>query len=354
MTRRSLLAAIPAAAQALHAAEPLRLPQKVRIGLIGVEGHTSEILNHLKDLPDVELVAVADPDPKATARVARGPQSATHQYTDYRQLLDKEKLDMAAIGGPNGTRAEIILACVARKLHIVAEKPLAIERQDLDRIRHAVVQQNVRLTMLLPMRFLGTYCALKRAVDQGLIGEVAQISAQKSYKLEQRPDWMRHRATYGGTIPYIAVHMVDLMRFTSGRDMVEAVSFQGRIGHPEMGDMENTTATIFRLDNGGAATLHMDYLRPETAPTHGDDRLRLAGPEGVIEYQDSTGVTIVTGKEKPHPVTDLPPTRSLFLDFLDSVYNGKPVGLGMPDIWRVNEIVLAARESAERHTMVKI
>ena len=353
MTRRSVLAGIPIAAQALRAAEPLRLPQKVRIGLIFVEGHTGEVLTHLKDLPDVELAAVADPDPAARARVAR-TQSAARQYSDYRQLLDKEKLDMVAIGGPNGARAEIILASVARKLHIVAEKPLAIERPDLDRIRKAVAQQNVRLSMLLPMRFLGTYRALKRAVDQGLIGEVAQISGQKSYKLEQRPDWMRHRSTYGGTIPYIAVHMVDLMRFTTGRDMVEAVSFQGRIGHPEMGDMENTTATIFRLDNGGVATLHMDYLRPETAPTHGDDRLRLAGPEGVVEYQDSTGVTIVTGKEKPHAITDLPPTRSLFLDFLDSVYNGKPVGLNMPDIWRVNEIVLAARESAERHAMVKI
>src|SRR5262249_54148452 len=153
-----------------------------------------------------------------------------------------------------------------------------------------------------------------------------------------------HRNTFGGTIPYIAVHMVDLMRWSSGREMVEAVSFQGRIAHPEMGDMENTTATIFRLDNGGKAALHMDYLRPETAQTHGDDRLRLAGTKGVVEFQEATGVTVVTEKEKPRTISALPPNRSLFLDFLDSVYNNKPVGLSMSDIWRVNEIVLAARE----------
>jgi len=355
LTRRSLLAAAPLAAQAVRAAaEPLRLPQKVRLALIGVEGHTGEVIGRLPLLPDVELVAVSDTEPKAAARIARGNLAGVRQYTDYRQLLDREKLDMAAICGPNGTRAEIILACVARKLHIVAEKPLAIERTDLDRIRRAVERSGVRLTSLLPMRFAGPYLAIKRAVDAGAIGEVAQISAQKSYKLEDRPDWMRHRATFGGTIPYIAIHMVDLMRWSSGREMVETVSFQGRIGHPEMGDMENTTATIFRLDNGGAAALHMDYLRPETAPTHGDDRLRLAGPGGVVEFQEATGVTLITGKEKPQTITDLPPSRSLFLDFLDSVYNGKAVGLSMPDIWRVNEIVLAARESAERHAMVRI
>jgi len=121
-----------------------------------------------------------------------------------------------------------------------------------------------------------------------------------------------------------------------------------------MGDMENTTASIFRLDNGGTAALHMDYLRPETAATHGDDRLRLAGTKGVVEYQAATGVTVLSEKEKPHVVTELPPGRSLFLDFLDSVYNGKPVGLSMPDIWRANEIVLGARDSAERHGFVKV
>ena len=71
--------------------------------------------------------------------------------------------------------------------------------------------------------------------------------------------------------------------------------------------MENTTATLFRLDNRGTAALRMDYLRPETAPTHGDDRLRLAGTRGVLEYQAATGLTLVTAKEKPRVITDLPP-----------------------------------------------
>jgi predicted dehydrogenase len=350
------MAGLPVAAQqAVRAAEPpLKLPRKVRLALIGVQGHIGEVTGRLQQAPDVELVAVSDTDPKAAARVARGPLAGVRQYTDYRQLLDRERLDMAAVCGPNGTRAAIVLASVERGLHIVAEKPLAIERAGLDQIRAAVARKSVRLSMLLPMRFSSPYLALKQAVDSGAIGEVAQISAQKSSKLGEREEWMRRRSSFGGTIPYIAIHMVDLMRWSSGREMLEAVSFQGRIGHPEMGDMENSTASIFRLDNGGTADLHMDYLRPETAPTHGDDRLRLAGTRGVVEFQAATGVTLVTEKEKPRTIVDLPAGRSLFLDFLDSVYNGKPVGLSMPDIWRVNEIVLAAREAAERHTIVRI
>jgi predicted dehydrogenase len=342
ITRRSLLAA---------AAVPvLRLPKKIRVGVIGMEGHLGEVLNPIQGLPDVELVCASDSEPARMAKLA----PPVRRYSDYRQMLDKEKLDIVGIGGSNGGRAAIILECAARKVHVASEKPLAIERADLDRIKKAVQQNGIRLTMFLPMRFSGPYLALKQLVETGAIAEIAQIDAQKSYKLGERSAWMLRRESYGGTIPYIAVHMVDLMRWISGREFVEAVSFQSHIGYPEYGQMENTTGSLFRLDNGGVAVLHMDYLRPETAPTHGDDRLRLAGTRGVVEYQEATGVTVVTGGEKPRTITDLPKDRSLFLDFLDSVYNGKPAGLPLSDIYRVNEIVLAARESAERRAFVKV
>jgi predicted dehydrogenase len=203
------------------------------------------------------------------------------------------------------------------------------------------------------MRFGSVYRSMKAIVASGEIGEVAQMGAQKSYRLGERAEWVRHRSTYGGTIPYIGVHMVDLMRFTSGRELVEAAAYHSRVGYPELGYMQNTTSTIFRLDNGGTAALRMDYLRPAAAPTHGDDRLRLAGTKGVLEYQRDTGLTLVTGGKKPHVITDLPPGRSLFVDFLESLYLGKPVGLSHEDIFRVSEIVVAAHESAERGQFVK-
>jgi predicted dehydrogenase len=336
------------------AQEIVRLPKKVRLAIIGLEGHTSEILDPLDRLPDVELAAVWDRDPKFAHDFAAGKHGrGARAYDDWRELLDHEKLDMVGICGTNGERAEILIECARRKLHIVAEKPLAITSADLDRVKHAVAESGIRLTMLISMRFESMYRALRQIVAAGEIGDVAQISAQKSYKLGERAEWMRDRSTFGGTIPYIAVHMVDLMRWTSGRELVETVSFQGRVGFPQLRDMENTTATIFRLDNGGTAALHMDYLRPDTAHTWGDDRLRLAGTRGVAEYQAATGVTLVTEKRPPHQVTDLPPDGSLFLDFLSSVYLGKTPVLELPDIYRVNEIVLTARDSADRHEMLK-
>lgn len=253
ITRRSWLNAAAATSarpqSAVPSSEPLlRLPHKIRMALLGVEGHVSEVLSPLDRLPDVELTAIYDPDPKAIAAiVAHNPRAANARaYSGWRSMLDRERLDLAVIAGSNAERAPAILACAERNLHIVSEKPLAIEMADLQKIEESVAQHKIRLTMLLPMRFSPPYRGMKQIVDSGAIGEVAQISAQKSYKLGPRPEWMRHRATFGGTIPYIGVHMVDLMRWVSGRELVEAASFQTRIGYPEMLDMENTTATLFR------------------------------------------------------------------------------------------------------------
>jgi predicted dehydrogenase len=335
--------------------ETVRLPQKVRLAIIGLEGHIGEILRPMDRLPDVELVAIQDRNPSLMRQVATGKHGEhAQQYGDWHELLDHEKLDIVGICGTNGERAEIILECARRKLHVVAEKPLAILSADLDGIKKAVAESGIHLTMLIEMRFEGPYRALKQIVESGDIGDVAQMAAQKSYKLGDRAEWMRHRSTFGGTIPYIAVHMVDLMRWTSGRELVEAVSLHNRVGHPELQDMENVTATIFRMDNGGIASLRMDYLRPDTAPTWGDDRLRLAGTCGVAEFQEASGLTLVTDKRGPRQITDVPPDGSLFIDFLNSVYNGHNAGLVLRDIYRVNEIVLAARDSADRHQFVRL
>jgi predicted dehydrogenase len=353
LTRRSLLAGAAAAAAP---AATLRLPARVRVAIVGVEGHPGEITQPLDNMPDVEVTAIADADAAALARFQRGSRHLANAktYSDYRRMLDAEKPDVVAVCNSNGDRAAAILEAVQRKHNVIAEKPLAMTRADLDRVKAAVARNRIQLGMLLPMRFAPPYLMLKQIVDRGEIGEVVQISAQKSYQLEDRPDWFKHRETYGSTIIWIGPHMLDLMRFTSGRNFREVSSFMGRPQFPESGSMETSTATCFHLDNGGTATLHMDYCRPATAPTHGDDRLRLAGTKGVAEYMESTSVTLMTGDQKPHRIENLPPAGSVFRDYIAHVYAGAPAGLPLADIYAVCEATIATHEAAIQKRLIPL
>ncbi len=272
-----------------------KTPGKVRVGLAGFDGHPEEILRVFPQSPGLELVSVADDasDPAARAAGLKDPFAAkAHHYDALDDMLAHEKLDVVALCNNGGRRAAAIRACAARKIDVIAEKPLALNRADLDAVYATVKRSGIRLGMLLPMRFDSPYLAMRRIVQSGEIGEVIEMDAQKSYQLGPRPEWQKHAATYGSTILWIAIHGIDLMLCASaGCRFTEVASLQSRVGFPEIGDMQNVTASIFRMDNGGAASLHMDYLRPDSAGLHGDDRLRVAGSLGVVEYQESTGVT---------------------------------------------------------------
>lgn len=349
MTRRTLLSALPAMAA------PLRLPQKIRCALLGLDGHTGEVLEPLPQLPDVEMVAIADPDPKTVARFAKNPKLATaHTYTDWRKMLDTEKVDVVGICNANSEHAGAILNCLERKIHVISEKPIATELSDLEKVRRAVERGPAKFTAMLPMRFDSPYLALRELVASGELGEIVQIDGQKSYQPSARPAWYFKRATYGGTMAWIGIHMIDLMLFTSGRNMVEAFGYQNHIGFPETGDTENVTATVFRLDNGGVALLRMDYLRPKGGGSHGDDRLRLVGLKGIAEYTGATGVTVMTDKRERQTVAQLPARRHLFVEFLDHIYNGKGAPIPMEQIFRGHQIVLGARDAMEQRKIMKL
>lgn len=330
--------------------------RRIRLAMIGLDGHPTEVTGPLGELPEVEVAAIADPSETAVQRFVRGKArlAGARYYSDPRRMLDETKPDLVAVCNNNGERAGAILECTARKLPFIAEKPYATTRADLARVKRAIAESGVKAGMLLPMRYDPPYRALREIVSAGEIGEVLQIASQKSYKLGERPDWFKKQATYGSTILWIGVHMIDLMLFTSGRRFTQAASFMGRVGFAGVGDMETTTSTSFRLDNGGTASLHMDYSRPDTAATHGDDRLRLAGTKGVAEYMAATGVTLMTAAKKPAVVEKLPAQGSVFVDYVRYAFGGAAPSLTLDEIYAACDATLAAHEAAVEGAVVRV
>jgi predicted dehydrogenase len=209
--------------------------------------------------------------------------------------------------------------------------------------------------MLLTMRHEGKYAAARKLLQDGVIGEPVLATAQKSYRLESRADWFRTKARLGGMIPYIGIHPVDLMRWVTGLDYTHVAAVQGTQGKRDvMGETESQASLLLRLANGGSATARLDYLRPTTAPTHGDDRLHVAGTEGVIDLQQANpNVVVVTTKQKPYEV---PPAKvpNLFVAFMEAVQKGGPLPIPTEDCFRVTEVVLTAREAADTGKMMPV
>ncbi|MGQ9730878.1 MAG: Gfo/Idh/MocA family protein [Candidatus Zipacnadales bacterium] len=320
----------------------------LNVGIIGLKGHQSVILEGIKHLQNVRLAAVADEQPSVLAEVPHWAMAdeRTRCYADWHELLAEEKLDLVGICDHDGVRAEQIIASAQAGCHILSEKPLAMTLDELAQVRGAIERAGVRLSMLLTMRFDPAYRLMHQQIAEGVIGEVVLATVQKSYRLGQRPQWQRDRRTFSGIIPFIGIHALDLIRWTTGREFVSAMAYQGNTAHPEIGDMEDNASIVLKLDNGGSASAKLDYCRPAAAPTHGDDRLRVAGNQGVIEALNSgQEVTLITADTPPQSLP-LPEPRNQFIEYVTSLREGTPFGVPQADCFRMTEIVLKIRDGA--------
>jgi predicted dehydrogenase len=329
----------------------------MRLGMIGLKGHQSTVLAGARQLGGWDIVGVAEGDKAVADRFKQRERLAAKAvlFDDWRRLLDHTQMDVCCVCDENGVRAEQLVALAKLGVHVVAEKPLTTTLADLARVRAAWEKSKGRMTMLLTMRHEAKYAAARQLVRDGAVGEPLLASVQKSYRLETRPDWFRSFKRLGGTIPYIGIHAVDLMRWVAGQDFTQVAAVQGAQGKRDvMGETESHASLLLKMANGGSATARLDYLRPQTAAEHGDDRLHVAGTEGVIDMVGANkNVVVLTAKQKQHEV-EPKPVPNLFVTFMEAIKKGEPSPIPAEDCFRVTEIVLKAREAAETGRVVAL
>jgi predicted dehydrogenase len=209
------------------------------------------------------------------------------------------------------------------------------------------------MTMLLTMRHEAKYATMRRLVQEGAIGPVCQVTSQKSYRWGQRADWQMSRQRLGGIIPFIGIHALDLMRWVTGLEYARLAAFHGRLGKPDMLETEDSASILAQFAGGATATARLDYLRPMTAPTHGDDRLRIAGGQGILEaVGDESDLRLVTTDHEPIRIAP-DPTPNLFVEFIQALREDRPSRITADDAFTITEIVLQARAAADEGRMVE-
>ena len=320
----------------------------IRAGLIGLKGHQGTILNGVQAMDGARLVAVCDDDEQKLAGVSGWPSAdaETQTFSDPAELFDSVEMDIVGVCGTDSERAPMILEAAKRGIHVIAEKPLAMDLDELAQVREAVASSGIHLSMLLTMRFDAPYITMRRMIAEGAIGEVCIATMQKSYRLGTRPDWQCSRETFSGIIPFIGIHALDLIRWVTGREFTQGAAWCANVGHPAVRELEDNCSVALQLDNGASASARMDYCRPAAAPTHGDDRLRVAGSDGVIEWIYTTDqVTLITNDNELR-VLELDEPIDQFADFVASIYEGAPSWAPAEDCIRMTDVCLRLREVA--------
>jgi len=327
----------------------------VKAVIIGTSGHIDLALEVRDRLPQVSFVGVAPGSADEDAReffVDQMEPSLIPFYDDYRHMLDREKPDIAVVAPFFFLQSRIAGECLERGIHVFLEKPMAVSVEQLERLRRAHAQGKAELCPMLPYRYHPSFYAAWRAVKDGLVGEPLLITAQKSYKMGVRHPMYTHRATYGGTIAWVAIHGLDWIHWFTGGRITEVTASHTSAGNRGHGEMESSVACLLRFGGAGCAALTFDYFRPGSAPTHGDDRVRIAGEKGIVEV--SGGEAVLLAHDRPPQRLDKEEPLALFQEFVRHIEDGTALRITTQDAFAITELALRCREAADTRAPVSL
>ena len=308
--------------------------------LIGTAGHLHYALDAIADGAPCEIVAMS-PGPEGEFSEDVKTRLNARYYDDYRTMLDETDADIAIVNPQFSYISECACEALARGINTFCEKPVALNWEQMAKLEHTLEHSSARLCAMMGMRYIAPFYALQKLIEGGELGRVRLIHAQKSYKLGERPDFYRTRDTYGGTIPWVGSHAVDLIYWMSGRKHFNRVSaahstMENR-GH---GEVEVGASLFFEMEDEISATASIDYLRPEDSPTHGDDRIRVVGAKNWAEIVDEK---IYMGSKE----LDIQTPNNIFYGLCEELLGKGACSVSNEDSIYVTKVCLWARDAAD-------
>lgn len=222
----------------------------VRIGFVGCGGIANAHMGHLEALPELaKPVAFCDLVEERAQKAAE--RFGAKAYTDYHEMLDKEKLDALYVCVQPGAHEDAEIIAAKKGIHICTEKPVAINMEKAREIAAAIESAGVISSVAYQMRYTPSVAAAKERLAGKTIGMAY------GYWNGGMPGvwWWRRMDQCGGQFVEQATHCFDIARYLLGEVDEVYATYATRA----MQDVENLTVpdvqmAILKFASGAIAS----------------------------------------------------------------------------------------------------
>lgn len=329
--------------------------RKVRLAIIGTGGMAQWHAKKFQEIKECEIVAGMDIDPVKVKGFTE-TFDIPHGFTDIEELLSQNLVDAAVVATPDSTHCPLTLRCLKAGLHVLCEKPLALNYPDARKMLLAARKSG--LIHMVNFSYRGMPClqAVADVVQGGHIGEIRYLDA--SYlqawlvstvwgEWRTSPTWLwRLSSGHGskGVLGDVGVHIIDFATFPAGN--IRKVYCQlktypkaprNRIETYKL-DANDSAAMIVEFANGAMGTIQMSrWVGGHTNRLY----LKIAGTKGTVEIDTDRGedsYRICQGKDlhtNEWQVVKAKQGPSNYQRFIKAVRTGNP---GQPDFSRGAEV----------------
>lgn len=227
---------------------------KVKLAVIGLNFGKTHVRNILSGQTDGELVAICD---LIEGYSDFAKECNVNFYTNYKEMLEKEKLDGVVIAVPPHVHAELSIYCLEHGVNTLVEKPVSNSLEETDKLLTAAAKSNAKLLVGHQHRFDPGVELTKKNIQSNEIGSLIGFHIYGVYAKFQdyfKEDWRNMRVTGGGPLTSNGIHDIDRIRYICGDiDTVTALMSNTYRGF----EVEDTMAVSIKCKNGVVGTYYI-------------------------------------------------------------------------------------------------
>ncbi|HUS14235.1 MAG TPA: Gfo/Idh/MocA family oxidoreductase [Chloroflexia bacterium] len=329
----------------------------MKIGLMSFAHHHAEsYARQLAAMPDVEVLGLADDDAERAQQYAQ--QLGLRLYPSYEALL-WARPDAVIICSENSRHRPLVELAAAAGAHVLCEKPLATTLEDGQAILTACSQHGVKLMTAFPMRFSAPIMEIKASLAAGDLGQVYCCNAtnQGTVPRNYRAWFVDPQLAGGGAVMDHTVHVVDILRWYLGSEVVEVYAQTNRIIQGEQVAVETGGLLMVTFANGVFATIDCSWSKPVGFPTWGGLTMELITDRGAVGVDAFRQNLTVYSAERGRPIWDhwgSDADGRMLADFIAAIREDRNPGVTGIDGYRALEVALAAYTSAAQGQPVRL
>lgn len=286
----------------------------------------------------------------ARAKQLATEHNATTSYSNVDDLLSDTELDAIYVSTPVNLHCEQVIAAAERGLHVLCDKPMALNPQECEQMIDACDANNVHLQVCFLFRFHSCFQQIKAWVNENRLGQIVhgRMPFLKKYLLTADEWRAQPDKSGGGCLMDLGPHSVDLLRYLIG-EVTEVTAFCDSTIHNY--HVEETGGILMRFQNGAQGFTDLSFSVAQC-----DIVLELYGTEGTVSVINDNGWKIHTyfnGEKQviPSQYEDL--YQHQFEHFAECVATGIAALASGDDGLKANTILSAAYQSVRTGQVVQ-
>ena len=321
----------------------------IRCGIIGYGGAFGMGKYHadrINPIPGLGVTAVCDIDP-ARLELAAEELPGIPTFEHVQQMIDAEVIDLGVVVTPHNTHADLAVALATGGKHVVCEKPMCITVAEASAMIAAARENDVMLSVFHNRRWDSDFLAIKKAIEDGLIGDVFHIEAGMAGYSHPGQWWRSDKAISGGGAHDWGAHFLDwTLNLMPGRVESAYGFYHNRVWHDVSN--EDQCHIIMRFEGGRVAEFQVSSIAAVPTP-----RWRILGTKGGIiiqPYGESDPIKVVSYARGVRDEMNIAPIEKpcdFYQNIADHLLKGTPLAVTAESARRVIAVLEAAEKASE-------